>query len=143
MSDFDRRQFLKGILVKLAQAAGTVVVASAAVSTARAQGHKSEGAETEDFQKRLAATGKFPAEETAADANEFLNGAFRNSPAGAFRNSPVGAFLNHPVGAFRNGPVGGFRNYPSGGFGNGGWPNGGWGGFRNGGWPNHAWRNWW
>jgi hypothetical protein len=140
MSDFDRRQFLKGVLGKLAQAAGTVVVASAA-----ARG-KAEGADTppESVQERadrLAATSDFLAEE--AGANEFLNGAFRNTPLGGFGNGPLGGFRNTPLGAFRNGGLGGFRNTPLGAFGNGGWPNGVWGGFRNGGWPNVGWRNWW
>src|SRR5262245_13517845 len=97
MSDFDRRQFLKGILGKLVQTAGTVVIASATASLARAQGHQSEGDETppDDIQERadrLAATHDFLAEETEAGANEFRNGAFRNTPLGAFRNTPVGAF---------------------------------------------------
>lgn len=148
MSDFDRRQFLKGILGRLVQTAGTVVVASAAVSMARAQADQSEGAETppEDVKERadrLAATGNLPAEDAEAGTSEFLNGAFRNHPLGAFRNAPLGAFRNTPLGAFRNHPVGGFRNTPLGAFANGGWPNGGWGGFRNGGWPNGGWRNWW
>jgi hypothetical protein len=150
MSDFDRRQFLKGILAKLTQAAGAVVVAT---SLARAHGHSAEEAETptEDVQERadqLAATGSLQAEE--AEANEFLNGAFRNNPLGSFRNGPVGAFRNTPLGNFRNGPAGGFRNTPLGSFANGGWPNGGWGGgggfgnggWPNGGWPNGVWRNW-
>src|SRR5262249_14146591 len=139
MSNFDRRQFLKGLLGKLAQAAGTVVVASAAVAAAKAQAGQPEGAATppKDIQERadqLAASCESPAAE--APLSEFLNGAFRNTPVGAFRNLPFGAFRNTPIGAFRNGPVGGFRNGPMGGFGNGGWPNGGWGGFHNGGWPN-------
>ena len=115
MSDFDRRRFLKGILGKLAQAAGAVVVASAAVSTAQARGHRSGGGEAsrkgvQERADRLAASGNIPAE-AEAEANAFLNGRFRNTPLG--------------------------------GFGNGGWPNGGWGGFANGGWPNFGWRNWW
>jgi hypothetical protein len=147
MSDFDRRQFLKGILNKLAQTAGTIVMASAAASPARAQGHQSEGAETppenvRERADRLAATRNLPAEEAEAAANEFLNGAFRNTPLGAFRNRPLGGFRNTPLGSFRNGLGGGFRNTPLGVFGNGGWPNGGWGGFHNGGWPNMGWRNW-
>jgi hypothetical protein len=146
MSDFDRRQFLKGILATLAQTTGTVVVAVAAVSTARAQENHAEGAETqpEDIQERadrLAATEDVPA---AAEPNEFLNGAFRNTPLGGFRNTPLGGFRNTPLGGFRNTPFSGFRNTPLGSaWGNGGWGNGGWGGFRNGGWPNGAWGNWW
>jgi rSAM-associated Gly-rich repeat protein len=161
MSDLDRRLFLKGILGTLAQAAGTAVVASAAAPTARAQGYQPKEAETtsEDVQERadrLAAACNLPAEEAEALANEFLNGAFRNTPLGGFRNTPLGGFGNGPLGGFgngplgnfRNGPLGGFRNTPLGAFGNGGWPNGGWGGFRNGGWPNgawlnHGWPNWW
>jgi hypothetical protein len=147
MSEHDRRQFLKGILGRLAQAAGTVVVASTAASSARAQGYQPEEAETsregvQERADRLAATGNFPAE-AEAGAYEFLNGAFRNTPLGGFRNGPLGGFRNTPLGRFRNGPLGGFRNTPLGSFGNGGWPNGGWGGFNNGGWPNGGWGNWW
>jgi len=157
MSDFDRRQFLKGILGKLTQAAGTVVVASATASLARAQGPESEEADpppegVQERADRLAATANFPAEGAGANTVAFLNGAFRNTPVGGFgnmpvvggfRNAPLGSFRNTPLGAFRNSPVGRFRNTPFGAFGNGGWPNGGWGGFGNGGWPNGAWRNWW
>jgi hypothetical protein len=161
MSDFDRRQFLKGILGQLVQAAGTVVVASAA-ALPRAQAHESKGAETppEDIQERadrLVAAGNFSAE-TEAGAVEFLNGGFRNTPLGGFRNTPLGGFRNRPLASFRNHPFGGFGNSPLGTFGNaplgafrntplsvfnnGGWPNGLWGGFNNGGWPNVGWRNW-
>jgi hypothetical protein len=147
MSNCDRRQFLKGILGKLAQAAGTVVVASTTVSMARAQGQESTTSETpaQDVQERadrLAATADFPAEADIG-AVAFLNGAFRNTPLGGFGNAPLGGFRNTPFGGFRNSPLGNFRNTPLGAFANGGWPNGGWGGFRNGGWPNGAWRNWW
>jgi hypothetical protein len=146
MSDLDRRGFLKGILGNLAQAAGTVVVASAVASTARVQGRQSEAAEippegVQERADRLTANGTFPAEADSG-ATAFLNGAFRNTPLGSFRNTPLGGFRNTPLGNFRNGVLGGFRNTPLGGFGNGGWPNGGWGGFNNGGWPNRAWRNW-
>ena len=131
MSNFDRRQFLKGLLGKLAQAAGTVVVASVTASSARAQGGPPEEAGpapdgVQERADRLAAAANLSAEEAEAAANEFLNGAFRNTP----------------LGGFGNGPLGGFRNTPLGGFGNGGWPNGHWGGFGNGGWPN-GWNNWW
>jgi hypothetical protein len=151
MSDFDRRQFLKDILGKLVQTAGTVVVASATASMAMAKGRQSEEttpSEGEGVQKRaarLAANSNFSAEEAEAGTNafEFLNGAFRNTPFGGFRNTPFGGFRNTPLGGFRNGPLGGFRNTPLGAFGNGGWPNGYWGGFQNGGWPNGLWRNWW
>jgi hypothetical protein len=147
MSDFNRRQFLKGILGKLAQAAGAVVVASAAVSTAQARGHRSEGGEAsrkgvQERADRLAASGNIPAE-AEAEANAFLNGRFRNTPLGGFANGPLGGFRNTPLGTFRNTPLGNFRNTPLGAFANGGWPNGGWGGFANGGWPNFGWRNWW
>ena len=148
MSNLDRRQLLKQILGNLVQAAGTVVLASAVESPVKAQDNQPEGGDLpqEDVQQRadrLAASGNFPANGNEAEANEFLNVGFRNSPGGAFRNRPSGAFRNAPFGAFRNSPVGGFRNTPLGAFGNGGWPNGGWGGFRNGGWPNYGWRNWW
>jgi hypothetical protein len=147
MSDTDRRQFLKSILGRLVQTAGAVVVASVAASTPRAQANQSDAAESpaNDIQQRadqLAATGNVPAEETETVANEFLNGAFRNTPLGGFGNGPRGGFRNTPLGNFRNTPVGGFRNTPLGAFGNAGWPNGGWGGFNNGGWPNMGWRNW-
>jgi hypothetical protein len=142
MSDFDRRQFLKGVLGKLAFASGTVVLASAAAPSARTRSSGSEGPETtpEDIQKRadqLAASVSF-SEETTTEANEFLN-----TPWGGFRNRPLGGFRNTPLGGFRNTPLGGFRNTPLGSFANGGWPNGGWGGFGNGGWPNGGWNNWW
>jgi hypothetical protein len=162
MSNFDRRQFLKGILGNLVQAAGTVVVASATVSLAMGQERQCKEANplpegVQERADRLAATGDFPAEEAEAEANEFLNGGFRNTPLGGFRNTPLGAFRNTPLGNFRNTPLGGFRNTPlgsfgnggwpnggwGGGFGNGGWPNGGWGGFGNGAWPNVGWRNGW
>jgi hypothetical protein len=148
MSNFDRRQFLKSILGKLVQTAGTVVVASAAA--ARTQGDESPETATppEDVRgraDRLAANGNVP---DAADASQLPRpGGFRNTPLGSFHNAPLGGFRNTPLGAFRNSPVGGFRNTPLGAFGNtgwpnGGWPNGGWGGFQNGGWPNVGWRNW-
>ena len=113
------------------QSAGTVVVASAVVSAARAQAPQSDeaGPPPEGLQERadrLAESRNVPAEGTATEANAFLNGAFRNTPLGSFRNTPVGGFRNTPLGNFRNG----------------GWPNGGWGGFNNGGWPNFGWRNW-
>jgi hypothetical protein len=147
MSNSDRRQFLKSVLDKLVQAAGTVVVASAAASVARAQGRATDGSkvlpgDVKARADRLAATGTaLPDAESATF--EFLNGAFRNTPIGGFRNTPVGGFRNTPLGAFRNSPLGAFRNTPLSTFGNGGWPNGVMGGFRNGGWPNGGWRNWW
>jgi hypothetical protein len=153
MSDIDRRLFLKGVLCKLALTTGTVVLASVAVSTAKAQEKQTASANPpEDLQgraDRLAASANSQDEETLAAANEFLNGAFRNTPIGAFRNGGLGGFRNTPLGNFRNSPIGGFRNTPLGSFANGGWPNGGWpnggwpnAGFRNGGWPNFGWRNW-
>jgi len=146
MSNCSRRQFLAGLLGKLAQTAGSVVVASAAASIAHAEEHLSEQTERppDDVQSRadrLAAASDCPAETEIAA--EFLNGAFRNTPFGGFRNTPFGGFRNTPIGGFRNNPLGAFRNTPLTTFGNGGWPNGGWGGFYNGGWPNFGWRNWW
>lgn len=147
MSDFNRRQFLKDVLARLAQGAGSVVVATAAVAAVRAGQPAAEpGTAPTDLQERadrLAASEAFRTETTEVAFNEFLNAGFRNTPLGAFRNSPIGGFRNTPLGAFRNGPVGGFRNTPLSTFANGGWPNSPWGGFRNGGWPNHAWGNWW
>ena len=156
MSDFDRRQFLKGILNSLVQVAGTVVLASATASIAKAQAGQSAGAELpEDLQgraDRLAAAANVPAEETSATNCEFLNGAFLNTPLGSFANGsrpavqpvpPIGVFRNLPVSTFRNTPLSTFRNSGFGPFANGGWPNVGWGGFHNGGWPNGVWRNWW
>jgi hypothetical protein len=147
MSDFNRRRFLTGLLSTLAQAAGAVVVASSAVSTAQARGQSSEGAEApaqgvQERADRLAASGKLPSE-ADTEPIAFLNGAFRNTPLGSFRNTPLRGFRNTPLGNFRNTPLGAFRNTPLGSFANGGWPNGGWGGFNNGGWPNFGWRNWW
>jgi hypothetical protein len=144
MSGFNRRQFLKAMLGKLAQASGTVVVATVVVATTRARGEsRASEPPAKDVQERadrLAAAGEQPPEGVAFG---FLNGAFRNTPFGGFNNNPFGRFRNTPLGAFRNVPLGGFRNTPLGAFGNGGWPNGGWGGFQNGGWPNIGWRNWW
>jgi hypothetical protein len=154
MSETDRRQFLKGLLGKLALATGTIVLGSTSAPAAQKPSSKPQENETppEDIQKRadqLAVEG--PSAECAAEANEFLNGAFRNTPLGGFRNTPLGGFRNTPLGRFRNTPMGGFRNtpigsfrnVPGGSFGNGGWPNGGWGGFHNGGWPNGGWMNYW
>jgi len=147
MSDFDRRQFLRDVLNKLALATGTVVLASTAAPAAGTPSSTSEGTEppSEDIQKRAdhLAAAESSSEENAAELNEFLNGAFRNTPFGGFRNTPFGGFRNTPLGRFRNTPVGSFRNTPLGYFSNGGWPNGGWGGFGNGGWPNGGWVNWW
>ena len=160
MSHFDRREFLKGLLGKLALATGTVVLASAAAPSEKTPGEKREGTEPppedihkkregtepppEDIQKRAdqLPRGESRAEEVPAEAVSFLNGGFRNTPWGAFRNRPFGRFRNTPLGRFRNTPLGRFRNTPLGSFGNGGWPNGGWGGFQNGGWPNYGWLNW-
>jgi hypothetical protein len=150
MSDLDRRHFLKGILSKLAQTAGSVVIVSMAASTAKGMDAANQPTEesTENIQDRAdrLAAGRTPGKEgeaeTSAAANEFLNG-FRNTPLGAFRNRPLGGFRNTPIGSFRNAPLGGFRNTPLGAFANGGWPNGMWGGFNNGGWPNFGWRNFW
>jgi len=139
MSAIDRRKFLKGLLGGMAQAAGTVIVASAVVTDA--QGAETPSQDVLERADRLADSGLTTDDTEALCA--FLNGGFRNTPLGAFRNAPLGAFRNTPLGTFRNGPVGGFRNTPLNVFGNGGWPNGGWGGFRNGGWPNGVWRNWW
>jgi hypothetical protein len=164
MSNLDRRQFLKGILDRLAQVAGSVVVASATASMARAQAGQSDQAERpEDLQERadrLAAAANLSAEETEAATFEFRNGAFVNTPLGGFGNSPIGGFRNTPLGAFRNTPLDTFRNRPLGAFrngisdnmfrngplgpfANGGWRNNPWGGFQNGGWPNGGWQNWW
>jgi hypothetical protein len=147
MSTLDRRRFLKEALGILVQAAGTVVVASVAASTARAQGPELTttemgGNDVQARADRLAASGGCVPED-AAEPGLFRNGGWRNTPVGGWRNTPVGSFRNTPVGAFRNTPLGAFRNTPVGPFGNGGWPNGGWGGFQNGGWPNMGWRNWW
>jgi hypothetical protein len=162
MSDLDRRRFLKGVLGKLAQAAGPVVLASAVVESSKVRGHESTGDDAphndiQDRADRLAAANRLPAE-TEAGAFEFLNGGFRNAPLGGFRNTPLGGFANRPLSSFRNtplsgfrntplgtfanAPIGGFRNTPLSTFNNGGWPNGVWGGFNNGGWPNVGWRNW-
>lgn len=160
MQSSDRRQFLLDLLGKLAQTAGTFVIGSATVSLAQAQEQPAKNPEgavgnLQERADRLVALGNQP----AAEANEFLNGVFRNTPLGGFGNAPLGGFRNTPLGGFRNTPLGGFRNTPLGGFNNTplggfnntplggfrnyGWPNGGWGGFRNGGWSNVGWRNWW
>jgi hypothetical protein len=153
MSNTDRRQFLRGILDRLVQVAGTVVVASATASQTRAQAGQADGAELpagiQERADQLAATANIPAEETEASNCEFRNGGFVNTPLGSFRNGgvqavpPIGVFRNLPVSTFRNTPLSTFRNSGFGPFANGGWPNVGWGGFHNGGWPNGVWRNWW
>ena len=120
MSDFDRRQFIKEILSKMALT-GTVVLAS--TSAPAVASASPPGGSAEDIQERA---DQIAAGDTTAETNQWLSG-FRNTPLGAFRNNPLGAFRNTPLGTF----------------GNGGWPNGGWGGFRNGGWPNYVWDNWW
>jgi hypothetical protein len=147
MSTLDRRRFLKEVLGTLVQAAGTVVVATVAASTARAQGPEVPttemgGNDVQGRADRLAATGGC-APEDAEEPGVFLNRGWRNSPVGGWQNLP-GGFRNTPTSSWRNAPLGTFRNTPVGPFGNGGWPNGGWGGgFQNGGWPNAGWRNWW
>ena len=136
MSDFDRRQFIKEILSKMALT-GTVVLAS--TSAPAVASASPPGGSAEDIQERA---DQIAAGDTTAETNQWLGG-FRNTPLGAFRNGPLRGFRNTPLGAFRNNPLGAFRNTPLGTFGNGGWPNGGWSGFRNGGWPNYVWDNWW
>jgi hypothetical protein len=147
MTNSERRQFLKDAIANLARAAGSVLVASAAAQTANAQEPKREEANPpEDVRERadrLGASGNLSTEEAATEANEFLNGGFRNTPLGRFRNTPLGGFRNTPLGNFANTSLGAFRNTPLSTFGNGGWPNGNWGGFHNGGWPNMGWRNGW
>ena len=131
MSDIDRRQLLKGVLGALVQAAGTVVLASTAGSTAAAQGAETPPEDVQARADRLAACG----DGEAAEANEFLNAGFRNGFGGL-----GGGFRNN---AWRNGGLGGIGGI-GGGFRNNAWSNGGLvGGFRNGGWPNVGWRNWW
>src|SRR5262245_22193126 len=76
MSDFSRRQFLKGVLGAMLQAAGSVVLASAAAPAARG-GERPDGGESppespQQRADRLAAAGDFPAE-AAAEAAEFRN----------------------------------------------------------------------
>ncbi len=162
MSDTNRRQFLKGVLGKLALASGTTIVATTAASEAKPHGLLSNGTETppDDFQgraDRLAANGNPTGEATEFEPAQFGRERFRNGGLGGFANGPLGGFRNTPIGTFRNGLLGGFRNTPLGtfanspwpngpigGFQNFGWPNGGWvnGGFQNFGWPNGIWRNW-
>ena len=149
MAHTHRRQFLKDLLGTLAQATGTIVLASAAAATAQAQ--VASGQNT-DIQKRADELAR------AAGANEedllvnFVNRAFRNARGGGgfrnggFRNGGVGgvgfrnaAFRNgggFGGGAFRNAAVGG-GGFGGGAFRNGGFANGGGGAFRNG-----AFRNW-
>src|SRR5262245_39414993 len=99
MSALDRRHFLKGLLGKLAQVTGAVVVASAATSKATAENEPSEENDTpqesvEERANRLAADSTFEdAEEAETAGSEFLNfGGFRNTPLGGFRNGPIGGF---------------------------------------------------
>lgn len=138
MSNFDRRQFLKGLLGTLASAAGTVVLAS----TAHAQQPPASETPPDDLSERadrLAGDAACASEPTAA---EFLN-HFRNGGPGWHNGWRNGGWSNT---GFRNGPGwhnGGFRN---GGFNNSPWGNGGGfgnGGFRNGGFRNgNTWLNW-
>lgn len=156
MSDTNRRQFLKGVLGKLAIAAGTVVVATTAASDATPGGTETPSDDFRERADRLAANGNLSASEAEYEPAQF-GGRFRNGGLGGFANGPLGGFRNTPIGAFRNGLLGGFRNTPLGtfansawpngpigGFQNFGWPNGAWvnGGFQNFGWPNGGWRNW-
>src|SRR5262245_23296813 len=117
MSTIDRRKLLKEILGTIAQATGSIVVASATFSISKAEGKEPKEREpsADDIQQRAdrLVLAERPLPEVAeAGINEFLNGGFRNTPWGGFRNAPFGAFRNSPLGAFRNLPVGGFRNLP-------------------------------
>jgi rSAM-associated Gly-rich repeat protein len=117
MASSSRRQFLKCALVTLAQAGGTVVLASASPG----RGVAAEVAEAaSDIQNRADELVAFRgASEIQGLVSGFVNRAFRNAVGG-------GGFRN---GGFRNAGVGG-------GFRNGGFANGG-GAFRN-----AAFRNW-
>jgi hypothetical protein len=126
VSDSNRRQFFRGALAALAQAAGTVTLASAAVAPARLQQEKKKPDEGEappgdNLQQRAdelaAARGPAPEAESAA-AGQFRNGGWRN-----------GNWFN-----------GGWRNFP---WFNSTWSNFPWNNFPwfNGGWFNGGWRN--
>ena len=143
MTDFDRRQFLRGVLGKLTLAAGTVVLGRTSVSLAGSPGTQPEGADTppKDIQKRadeLAVSGTGAVEEAAAEPNEFLNLSARR-PARPRLRPGVWGNIGWPNAGW---PNGGWHN---GVWNNGGWPNVGWnnGIWANGGWPNVGWRNAW
>ncbi len=123
MSKINRRDLFKTLLGGALSAAGTVVLARAALAGEKpAETPKTpEGADVQERADRLAGQPSQPGEGGAEEPVSFLNTVFRNG--GGFRN-----------GGFFNG--GGFRN---GGFGNGGFGNGG---FRNGGFFNGGFRNW-
>jgi hypothetical protein len=120
MSDSDRRQFLKGVLGTLVQAAGTVVLAS--TTAAKPEGTEASPEDIQDRADRLACSADGA---TGEASNAFLN--YRPVPT-------FGGFLNNA--GWPNGLGGLFRNTP---WVNGPWTNGPW---RNG-WPNFGWRNWW
>ena len=143
MNDLNRRQFLKGTLAKLVHAAGSVTLASAAIT--RAQSTEvppadDAGRDAADLQQR--------ADELAAAIGPGPHAAGGRAPVEPVqlrRRSPVRDLRDRRrrPGPWRNGlwGNGGWRNSP---WLNGGWPNIGWSNFPwgNGGWRNGGWRNW-
>jgi hypothetical protein len=138
MGDQDRRHFLKGLLGRLVQSAGVVVLASAAASRVRGEQATNENSpgDVRERADQLARDGRRPADAAGGEAQpvNFLNLSLGRPPG------RPGAWVN---GGWPNGGLGGWRNAGLGGFRNVGWPNGGWPnvGWVNGGWPNGGWRN--
>jgi hypothetical protein len=136
MSDLNRRQFLRKTLANLVQAAGSVTLASAAISRAESQKTPTgtdPGRAAGDVQQR--------ADELAAAFGPMHHGTHGEQAQvepvqlRSRRHLRPGRW---PNGIWRNG---GWRNFP---FLNGAWPNGPWrnGPWPNGGWNNGGWRNW-
>jgi DMSO/TMAO reductase YedYZ molybdopterin-dependent catalytic subunit len=111
MSPLNRRQCLNAFLGGLVGAAGTVVLASAALPACAAEGATTGPGEgdVKDLEQRAdrVAGAQDPPSDDGQQFTSFLNGGFVNG--GGFRK---GAFAN-----------GGFAN---GGFRKAGWVNGGW-----------------
>jgi hypothetical protein len=153
MSDQDRRQFLKGLLGRLVQSAGVVVLASAAASRAHGEQTTNDNSQGDVRERadKLARNGRRAADgaEEPTQPVGFLNLSFGRPPVGI--RPPIADWRN---GGWDNGNIGGWRNRGGGNFRNGGWVNTGWpngglggwrnggvGGWTNGGWPNGGWRN--
>jgi hypothetical protein len=130
VSNSNRRQFLKGALTALVQAAGTVTLASAAV------------AQSQEKEKRPN-EGEAPAGDLQQRADELAETAGPATvDARAAASRRAGGWSNIPPWGNGGWGNGGWRNIPPWGNGGGtsGWSNiPPWG---NGGWGNGGWRNW-
>jgi rSAM-associated Gly-rich repeat protein len=110
MSSLNRRQCFTTFLGGLLGAAGTVVLASAALPARAAAGpHEEDAKDLEKRADQVAGALAPPPGDEDQQLTSFLNGGFGNGGGGDFRK---GAFAN-----------GGFQN---GGFRKAGWVNGGW-----------------